>query len=41
MAEKVNKEERKNLSDICVFNEGQEIEEFWTILGGQPESIKV
>lgn len=33
MAEKVNKEERKNMGEIFVFNEGQEVGNFWTILG--------
>lgn len=41
MAEKVNKDERKNLGEIFVFNEGQETPDFWRSLniesGIQPE----
>jgi len=33
MAEKVNKEERKNMGEIYVFNEGQEVGDFWVVLG--------
>ncbi|ODM95846.1 Protein flightless-1 [Orchesella cincta] len=33
LAEKVNKEERKNMGEIYVFNEGQEVGDFWVVLG--------
>lgn len=47
MAEKVNKEERKNMGEIFVFNEGQEVGDFWIVLGasengeGPPEPLEV
>ncbi len=33
MAEKVNKDERKNMGEIFVFNETQETPDFWRSLG--------
>jgi len=33
MAEKVNKDERKNMGEIFVFNETQETPDFWCALG--------
>lgn len=42
MAEKVNKDERKNMGEIFVFNETQETPDFWRSLGiesgEQPEA---
>jgi hypothetical protein len=37
LAEKMNKEERKNMGEIFVFNEGQELPEYWKALRGQAE----
>jgi len=37
LAEKMNKEERKNMGEIFVFNEGQELAEFWKGLCGESE----
>ena len=37
LAEKMNKEERKNMGEIFVFSEGQELEDFWKALCGTPE----
>ena len=33
MAEKINKNERKNESDIGTFHQGEESPEFWTLIG--------
>lgn len=39
IAEKINKNERKNESEIVLFNQGKEDEEFWVLLNcsdGEP-----
>ena len=36
IAEKVNKNERKGLSTVIGFNQGNEEPEFWDVLGGPP-----
>ena len=33
LAEKINKNERKNESDIGTFHQGEESEDFWTMIG--------
>ncbi|XP_061411442.1 protein flightless-1 homolog [Lethenteron reissneri] len=38
-AEKINKNERKGQAEILMVAQGEEPEEFWTTLGGQPDSI--
>ncbi|KAG2455495.1 FLII protein, partial [Polypterus senegalus] len=40
-AEKINKNERKGKAEIILLVHGQETPEFWEILGGQPEEIKI
>ncbi|XP_062999669.1 protein flightless-1 homolog [Elgaria multicarinata webbii] len=40
-AEKINKNERKGKAEILLTTETQETPEFWEILGGQPEEIKI
>uniref|UniRef100_A0A8C4R4D1 FLII actin remodeling protein n=1 Tax=Eptatretus burgeri TaxID=7764 RepID=A0A8C4R4D1_EPTBU len=39
-AEKINKNERKGQAEIVLLIQGEETEEFWEILGGQPSAIK-
>ncbi|XP_044289445.1 protein flightless-1 homolog [Varanus komodoensis] len=40
-AEKINKNERKGKAEILLLVETQETPEFWEILGGQPEAIRI
>lgn len=40
-AEKINKNERKGKAEIITLRQNQEPPEFWEMLGGQPEEIKV
>uniref|UniRef100_A0A8C4SJK8 Protein flightless-1 homolog n=1 Tax=Erpetoichthys calabaricus TaxID=27687 RepID=A0A8C4SJK8_ERPCA len=40
-AEKINKNERKGKAEIILLVHSQETPEFWEILGGQPEEIKI
>ncbi|XP_078691426.1 protein flightless-1 homolog isoform X3 [Branchiostoma floridae x Branchiostoma belcheri] len=39
MAEKINKNERKNEAEISVIRQGQETKAFWELLGGLPDEI--
>lgn len=39
MAEKIKKEERKNMSEISVFSEGQELPAFWSLLNYSPPEV--
>ncbi|XP_070580511.1 protein flightless-1 homolog isoform X2 [Ptychodera flava] len=41
MAEKINKNERKNQAAIIVMIQGDEVEAFWDILGGIPDWFEV
>nr|XP_033819549.1 protein flightless-1 homolog [Geotrypetes seraphini] len=40
-AEKINKNERKGKAEITLLVQNQEPPEFWEILGGQPDEIKI
>ncbi|XP_029432030.1 protein flightless-1 homolog isoform X2 [Rhinatrema bivittatum] len=40
-AEKINKNERKGKAEITLLAQNQETPEFWEVLGGQPEEIKM
>ncbi|XP_077979602.1 protein flightless-1 homolog isoform X2 [Glandiceps talaboti] len=41
MSEKINKNERKNQSEIVAFYQNQENEEFWKLLSGKPDWFEV
>ncbi|XP_027730282.1 protein flightless-1 homolog [Vombatus ursinus] len=38
-AEKINKNERKGKAEITLLSQGQEVPEFWEVLGGEPHEI--
>ena len=39
--EKVNKSERKGLSDLMQINQGDELDSFWQELGGKPPNFQL
>ena len=40
IAEKINKDERKNEAEIVIQDQGYEDYEFWNLFGGYPDEIE-